>query len=49
MELVNPPPFAALPAAVADLDEVLEQLQAEIEAEAGTTGSVTITWQVDES
>ena len=36
-------------AAVADLDEVLEQLQAEIEAEAGASGSVTITWQIDES
>lgn len=36
-------------AAVADLDTVLKQLHAEIEAEAGDGGTVTITWQVDES
>ncbi|MGX5681697.1 hypothetical protein [Schumannella luteola] len=34
-------------AAVADLDVVLQQLQAEIESEAGESGTVTITWQVD--
>ncbi|WAC52169.1 hypothetical protein [Frigoribacterium sp. SL97] len=35
--------------AVADLDTLLQQLQAEIIAEVGESGAVTITWQVDES
>jgi hypothetical protein len=43
------PPAHTRKAAVADLDTVLQQLHAEIEAEAGATGTVTITWQVDES
>lgn len=36
-------------AAIADLDTVLQQIHAEIVAEAGESGTVTLTWQVDES
>ncbi|WP_168625653.1 hypothetical protein [Cryobacterium sp. BB307] len=53
--VVQPPPSPVLPpptqrrrtAAVADLEEVFDDLRAEIVQEAGTDGSVTIIWQVD--
>lgn len=53
--IVPPPPPPRPPrpphtrkAAVADLDEVLRELQVEMEEEAGDDGSITITWQVDQ-